>query len=276
LVEDPRLSPDGNRVLVTREGDIWIYELDSGRSTRITRDAASLMGVWHPSGSQIAYTSSRGGTAQAWVAPTDGGSDPRPLTNLPGQVHVDSWSPDGRRLAIHHHPPQGWPEILILPMHEADPVPQVFPLGKFAVEGAEFSADGRFVAFLSAETGAREIYVRPYPGPGGQVTVSVNGGREHLWSENGEIFYRSPSGDRMFAVSVTTSPALKVGTPTELFRLQHYVSPTGSPRPQYDVTRDGLRFLMLTGTGGMDSSERLRIVVVQNWLEEVTRVLPVN
>jgi serine/threonine-protein kinase len=281
-IEDPRLSPDGSRVLLTRankasrEGDIWIYELDSGRSTRFTRDGASLMGAWHPSGSQIAYTSSRGGAAQAWVAPADGGSEPRQLTRLPGQVHVDSWSADGRRLAIHHHPAKGVPEILILPMQDATPIPQVFPLGKFAAEGVEFSVDGRFAAFLSTETGAREVYVRPYPGPGGQATVSVNGGREHLWSENGEIFYRSPAGDRMFAVSVTTSAGLKVGTPAELFNLRHYVSPTGSPRPQYDVTPDGQRFLMLTEAGGGNSPDRVRIVVIQNWLEEVTRLLPVK
>jgi hypothetical protein len=67
---------------------------------------------------------------------------------------------------------------------------------------------------------------------------------------------------------------LKVGTPTELFNLRHYVSPTGSPRPQYDVTPDRQRFLMLTGSGGENSPERVRIVVVQNWIEEVARLLP--
>ncbi len=135
--------------------------------------------------------------------------------------------------------------------------------------------DGRFVSYLSNETGQREIYIRPYPGPGGQVTVSVGGGREPIWARNGELFYRSLTGERMFAVSVTTEPALTVGTPVQLFQGPYYVAPTGSPRPQYDVTADGKRFLMLAPGSGADSTQsQSRVVVVENWFEEVQSKLP--
>ncbi len=103
--EEPRLSPDGRRVLVTRDGDIWIYDVASGRSNRLTSDGSSQMGVWDPTGSRIAYASARKGNLEAWVEPSDGSGQPQQLTTLGGQVHVDSWSPDGRILAIHHHPP---------------------------------------------------------------------------------------------------------------------------------------------------------------------------
>ena len=231
--EDPRLSPDASRVLVTRAGDIWIYDIASGRSSRVTRDGVSLMGVWDPAGAQIAYSSSAGGNLEAWVAAADGSAQPRQLTRLGGQIHVDSWSPDGRSLTVHRHATDGPVGILIVPIEHADREPDVFVEGKPSAEGADFSTDMRYVSYLSIETGRREIYVRPYPGPGGQVTVSVGGGQEPVWSPNGEVFYRSLNGDRMFGVATATAPTLKVGAPAMLFEGPYYISPTGSPRPQY-------------------------------------------
>ena len=273
--EDPRLAADGSRVLVTRDGDIWTYDIASGRSSRVSRDGVSQMGVWDPTGSQIAYSSAASGNLEAWAAPSDGSGQPRQLTKLGGQVHVDSWSPDGRLVSIHHHTPQGPVNILMVPMGTDDQAPRTFLDGRRAAEGADFSRDMRYVAYLASETGQREIYIRPYPGPGGQVTVSVDGGREPMWAENGDLFYRSLDGEQMFAVPVTTTPSLKVGRPAPLFRGQYYVSPTGSPRPQYDITADGQRFLVLAPTS-TTTSTRSHIVVVQNWVEELKRLVPVN
>ena len=275
--EDPRLSPDGSRVLVTSGGDIWIYDLASGRSSRVTRDGVSLMGVWEPSGARIAYSSAAGGNLEAWVAPVDGSGSPRQVTTLGGQIHVDSWSPDGRMLTVHRHAPVGPGSILTVSMEDAGREPQVFVEGKPSAEGADFSTDMRYASYLSIETGQREIYIRPYPGPGGQATVSVGGGREPIWSPNGEVFYRSPAGDRMFAVSAATAPALKVGPPLLLFEAPYYISPTNSPRPQYDVTPDGQRFLLISSGRGPDAgAARPKIVVVANWLEELKRLLPAD
>lgn len=276
--EDPRLSPDGSRVLLTRDGDVWIYELASGRSTRFTKDGSSLMGVWSPDGSSVAYSSAKGGNLEAWVAPSDGTGQPRQLTRLGGQVHVDSWSPDGHTLTIHHHRPNRVPaRMFMLAMVEADSKPEPFIEGDFTAEGANFSRDGRHVSFVSAESGRREIYIRPYPGPGGQVTVSVDGGQEAIWAANNEVFYRTLTGDRMFAAAVSTAPRLSVGKPVQLFQGPYYVASTGSPRPQYDVAPDGRRLLMLLPSSATASSvSRPRLVVVQNWFDEVKRLVPVN
>ena len=155
--------------------------------------------------------------------------------------------------------------------------PEVFLEGDFNAEGANFSPDGRYAAYLSQETGEREIYIRPYQGSGGQVTVSVGGGQEPMWAKNGDLFYRNLSGERMFVVPVATEPKLKVGTPVLLFRGPFYVPATGSPRPQYDVTADGQRLLMLTTRSNPDSpSARPRIVIVQGWFEELRRLVPTN
>ena len=176
---------------------------------------------------------------------------------------------------LHRHAPEGGVAIYTVPMEGQDRTPRLFLDNKGASEGADFSRDMRFVTYLSNESGRREIYIRPYPGPGGQATVSVGGGREPRWLPNGDVFYRSLNGDRMFAVSAATAPQLKIGPPVELFEGPFYIAPTGSPRPQYDVTADGQRFLILT-QGADASADRVTVVVVQNWLEELKRLVPVN
>jgi serine/threonine-protein kinase len=163
----------------------------------------------------------------------------------------------------------------MLALDQANPKPEAFLDGDFGAESATFSRDGRYVAFLSTENGQREIYIRPYPGPGGQVTVSVGGGQEPIWARNGDLFYRSLDATRTFGVAVTTTPALKVGAPVELFQRPYYFSPTGSPRAQYDVTPDGKRFLVLAPSGDA-SMGRPRIVVVQDWMDELRRLVPAN
>jgi serine/threonine-protein kinase len=275
--DDPRVSPDGSRLLATQDGDIWIYDIASGRSSRLTKDHASMMGVWDPTGAQVAYSSARKGNLEAWAEPSDGTGQPRQLTNLGGQVHVDTWSPDRHTLTIHHHPPEGAVRILMLAMDRTDSKPEVFPTGDFNAESADFSRDGHYVSYLSVETGQRELFIRPYKQPGGYVPVSVGGGREPVWADNGDLFYRSLDGTKMFAVSVTTEPTLKVGPPIQVFQGRYYIAATGSPRAQYDVTPDGQRFLMLEPSRGTDvSSDRPRVVVVQNWFEELKSKVPIK
>ena len=229
----PRLSPDGERVLLEADGDLWIYDAASGRESRVTRDGASARGAWDPSGTRVAYSSGTGEGQQVWVAPTDASGEPRQRTDLgDGQVHVDSWSRDGGSLMVHQHR-GGAINLLTVPMDDANAAPDTFLEREFSTEGAVFSPDGRYVAYQSQESGQREIYVRPYPGPGGQQTVSVGGGQQPVWAATGELFYRDPDGRRMMAVSMTTDPMLIVGTPRELFQGSYVnlVPGGGSPRP---------------------------------------------
>jgi eukaryotic-like serine/threonine-protein kinase len=274
-LEDPRLSANGDRVLVTRDGDIWIYDLASGRSTRVTKDGHSQMAVWDPTGTQVAYSSLNGSpTMEAWVAPADGSAPPRQLTHDGGPVHVDSWSPDGHIVSVHRHSLANV-TIRMIPVDRPNQQPVVFADGELQPESVAFAKDGRYVVYLSTDSGAREIYIRPYPGPGGRNTISVNGGVEPRWAANGEVFYRNPTGDRLFSVSTRTTPTFTAGKPTLLFQGQYYVAPTGSPRAQYDVTADGKRFLMLAAVASTDiAGGRPRFVVVQNWLDELKRPSP--
>jgi serine/threonine-protein kinase len=268
----PRLSPDGERVLLEVEGNLWIYELASGRGRRVTTGGGQR-GSWDPAGSLIAFTSARTGRRQAWVVPADGSGEARQLTDLEGAVDVDSWSPDGRLLALHQHTVNGAMRILMLPMDEADATARPFAERDELAEGAVFSPDGGYVAYASSSSGQREVYIRPYPGPGAQAIVSIGGGQQPVWADNGELFYRDLTGERMLSVSVVTDPSLVIGPPQVVFQgTYHNIAGGGSPRAQYDVTRDGQRFFMLE----RDATARHQIVVVEHWLEEVERLVPRN
>ena len=106
-LHDTCLSPDGDRVLVVAEGDAWIYDIASGRESRVTTDGQTgNYAGWTPSGDRVTYTSGRdatGGTANVWIQPADGSGVPEQLTALDGSIHFDSWAPDGRTFAAHQH-----------------------------------------------------------------------------------------------------------------------------------------------------------------------------
>ena len=130
-----------------------------------------------------------------------------------------------------------------------------------------FSPDGRWIAYVSDESGRAEVYARPFPGPGQKWQISSEGGSQVLWARNGELFYRS--GNKMMAVEVKTQPAFSAGSPRLLFDGQYswFVH-----RHNYDVTPDGQRFLMLKSA----DPAATQINVVLNWFEDLKQRVPVR
>jgi hypothetical protein len=146
----------------------------------------------------------------------------------------------------------------------------------FQEQAPAFSPDGHWLAYSSDETGRAEIYVTAYPGPGGRIAISSLGGRSPRWSSNGrELFYRN--GRQMMSVAVEPGPKFSVGTPRVLFEGGYVEELENTGAHNYDVAGDGQRFLMIAPAEG-EATERARpkIVVVQNWLEELKRLVPVN
>ena len=270
--EAPRLSPDEERVLLVEDSDVWIYDIATGRRSAVTTDGMALNEAeWSPTGTQVAFSSLRSGPLNVFVQPADGSGTARQLTNLEGRVEVDSWSPVGDVMAVHHHSPEGPVNILMVPFGEDSSEPKDFLVRDFGEMGTVFSPDGRYVAYVSNESGQAEVYIRSYPGPGSQTTVSVGGGTEPVWRD-GEIFYRRRTDDHMMAVSVTTDPELEVGDVTELFVSDYFGFGT-PPRPDYHVTADRNRFLMLRDVANEPVQQQINIV--HNWFEELKQRVPV-
>ncbi len=132
------------------------------------------------------------------------------------------------------------------------------------------SPDDRWLAYVSNESGREEIYVRPFPGPGGRVQVSTEGGSEPMWSRDGrELFYRN--GDKMMAVAIPTGPDLTPEKPNLLFQGSYVTGlAAGFPATNYDVVPGG-RFVMIRSD---ESSGPTQISVVLNWFEELKRLVP--
>ncbi len=140
-----------------------------------------------------------------------------------------------------------------------------------SIYGLEHSNDTHF-PYVSDETGREEIYLRPYPGEGGKRSVSPDGGTEPLWSSSGrELFYRN--GDKMMAVRVETEAKLRVGTPEVLFEGRFAITHRPDTPRNYDVSRDGQRFLMVQT---VDDPAPTQINIVLNWFEELERLVPTN
>jgi eukaryotic-like serine/threonine-protein kinase len=187
-----------------------------------------------------------------------------------------SWSPDGKVLAFMEVNPTTRVDIWVLRM--GDPSrgsgqvrnAQPFLRTPFDEGAAGFSPDGRWLAYMSDESGRYEIYVQPYPGPGGKWQVSTEGGTEPVWNPNGrELFYRS--GDKMMVVDIATQPGFAAGKPRILFEGRYQPSPVQSA--DYDISRDGQRFLMLKPSESAEAAPT-QINVVLNWFEELKQKVP--
>jgi len=187
-----------------------------------------------------------------------------------------SWSLDGGRLAYVRLPPTTEAEIRLLQTGGSQSSPSelgapVFLKTRTADGGPAFSPNGRFIAYASQdETGRREIYVRPASsGAAGRWRMSTDGGNEPQWNPNGrELFYRS--GRVMMAVEVTTEGGFAAGKPRALFEGPYLQAFGGYVRPNYDVSRDGQRFLMLEPVE-RPAPPPAEIDVVLNWSEELKR-----
>jgi len=157
-------------------------------------------------------------------------------------------------------------------LRRGDSKAQVLFQTPFAEGAAMFSPDGHWLAYSSTETGRSEVYVQSYPGSGGKLQISTEGGTEPLWNRNGrELFYRA--GNRMMAVEITAQPSFMAGKPKLLFEGQY--EPTLVSNANYDVSPDGQRFLMLKASERQEAAPT-QINVVLNWFEELKRRVPTN
>jgi Tol biopolymer transport system component len=270
---DPRLSPEGGRLLLTTErlgdGDLWAYDLAGRPPIPLAVAGDNRNAVWSPDGAQVAFSYVFSGTSNVHSTLANGSLlDPQPLRaeGLLGAPAV--WSNAGELLLVGGRP--GSPDIVAT---------RTVPPGEIrdvvATEDLEFdpvlSPNGRWLAYASDRTGQPEVWVKGYP-DGAPVRVSRTGGFEPAWSANGhELFYLQ--GSAMMAVAVEAEGEFSFGEPVQLFSEPFFTAP-GPFVSSYDVARDG-RFLMIQPQGGAGAeASHSSIVVVQNWTEELKQRVP--
>jgi serine/threonine protein kinase len=260
------LSPDGRRIAMMRtvdgNTDIWTLDLARGALSRVTFDKAiEVDPVWSYDGRSIFFSSNRKGVFDIYQKSATGGGEDLVLAT-PLNKGVSDVSPDGR-FVLYRSPGKTGFDVWAVPMdgeRKQVPVAQT----DFEERDGQFSPDGKWVAYQSNESGRVEIWVQSFPGPGGKVQVSNNGGAQVRWRPDGkELFYIALDGQLMSVpIRYPNSQTVEAETPVVLFPT-HVGGAVQSLAPQfYNVSADGKQFLMdiiVTEAGNSP------ITVILNW-----------
>jgi serine/threonine-protein kinase len=255
----PRYSPDGSQVAMAvgtaDQRDIWLYELSNGTATRLTsQGATNERPEWTPDGTRVLYRTDRSGSSSIWWRPTDLSTDGQPLLSSPNVSYFEAViAPDGRNVAyqldtagadLYYRGLQGdTTQHVVANSSAIETMPRISP-------------DGKWIAYVTDESGTNQVVVQPFPGPGRRVQLSTSGGSEPVWSRDGaRVFYR---GDGMLkAARLRTEPTFGVLGRDTLFT-DAFV-PSTNPHANFDVAPDGAHLLLLKPVGRSD------MIVVSNW-----------
>jgi len=243
----PRLSPDGRELSVQaiggNRGGSWVSPTDSPSLSRLSTDL--LVTLWGPESKRLFYTAYENGTPSGRIVAKafDGTGTETTIYEHTSVARATSISSDGKKLLFMASDPETKSDIWILPL-EAGSAAQPLLETPAQEGGGRFSPDGRFMVYVTDETGRFEINVMELSGPGGNWLISSEGGYAPVWAPNGrEIFYRN--GENVLTVPVQTSPVFKAGTPEVLFQGGYEGLIDSIFVPNYDVTADGSRLLMI-------------------------------
>lgn len=270
----PRLSPDGKQIaymIFGKEKQVWVYDISRGTASRLTGEGRATVANWTPDGNRLVFGWCKEGEPNLYWQPADGSGAMDRLTKSDFYQTPGTWSPDGATLDFTELSPDVLWHIFSLDLKSRritrflnSPAAEVYP---------EFSPDGRWMAYASAETGRLEVYVRPFPGPGGKWLISQERGSEPLWARSGsQLYYRSIDGKEVWAVDVQTGAVFSTSKPRLLLKLTERMG-VAVPMRAWDVSPDGQRFLMVK-LEDVKPTPVTEMVLVVNWVEDLKRLAP--
>jgi serine/threonine protein kinase len=270
LVANPMLSPDGKRVALDqtdsdgRHYNVWVRELNSSLATRLGFGPwLEQVTIWSPDGKQVIYASNEKLFFSLYLKNADGSGSAENIVDFgsPQQGPWD-WSRDGKYVLVRKER-----ELWYVTMPDRQPHPLL--QSQSLIRNAQFSPDGKFVAYSSSETGNWEVYVSPFPGFGSRWQVSRgDGGEEPRWRRDGkELFYLAPDG-RLMVMDIKNGAAFEASVPVALFQTHPRQPLSAMDFFSYDVTADGQKFLV---NARVDTSNSAPLSVILNWSSEMEK-----
>jgi Tol biopolymer transport system component len=265
----PRLSHDGRRVAYQRTdpqtstADVFVYDLARRVTTRLTFDPADDRSpAWSQDDSRIGFNSSRGGSDLYVKAATGAGRDELLYHSDMADVFVNDWSADGRFIVFAVDGAATRRDLWVLSVADRKATP--WQQTEAFEAGAQFSPNGKWIAYISDESGRFELYVQPFPGPGGKWQISSGGGLPARWRADGKELFYVTLQRKVMAVDVKAEDTFENAVPRVLFESRV----KSSPGWQYDVTSDGQRFLI---DADLTDASSAPITLVLNWTAGVKR-----
>jgi len=269
---NPAMSPDRRYVALWSDAsgnpDVWSFDLRRRAFSRLTTDASTDNNpIWSPDGSRIVFTSDRKGLLDLYEMSATGGGSEKPLLATGQVLSPSDFSPDGQFLLYSSNDPTMRADIWALPMRGGG---KPFPVVQTSAEerNAQFSPDGKWVAYQSDVSGRTEVYLQPFPGPGGRSPMSTNGGVQVRWRSDGkELFYVALDG-RLMAVPIPLSAdghTVEAGVPAALFLTRVFAIQGINIRQQYMPSANGQRFLV---DSVPEDPAQPPITVILNWKPE--------
>jgi Tol biopolymer transport system component len=272
-VIDIELSPDNKSLIGSIAGesgrDLWIWDLIRGLKQRFTFEGDNLFPHWSPyDGSSIIWASMKQ-KASLMRRPSNASAPPQEVFSSSGSYYAPtSWAPDQKSLLMFNGTANRKTrfDILVLPLDGNGPAqPRPFLQTEFNEEGGKFSPDGKWVAYQSDESGRPEVYVLPYPGPGGKRQISSGGGIQVRWRRDGrELFYVTPAGQLMGVEVSVRNGSFEVGQVKRLLGDIRLFAPFNRA-PSYDVSTDGQKFIVSLEIDTSSGQAVPPLTLVQNW-----------
>jgi len=275
-------SPDGSKLAMDisdgKQRDVWIYEWARDALLRLTFDPTDDVNpIWTPDGRRVAFGSKRGGNTfyNLYWQPADGSGDAQLLLeSRDSHLIPGSWHPSGRYLAYHRIPQPNNGDLMILPLEGSDSAgwkagaPTVFVKTPAGEQSPTFSPDGRWIAYFSDESGRNEVYVRPFPGPGGKWQVSTQGGTYPTWSRTRqELFYATLDQHIMVVPYRVEGSSFQAGKPIQWTETAFT---TGGFR-RFTLNPAGDRFAIGKQPEAQNNGQ---IVFIFNFFDELRRIAP--